>query len=284
MGRWGTGDHIVVASHGITANHMSWDLVGRKLVESTEGDVSLVALDHRGRAGSADIPGPFGLGAHADDLMSVLDSLGLASAHLAGHSMGGFVVALAAERHLDRVEQLVLVDGGLPFEIDLPPDIDPEQAVGAVIGPALARLDQRWGNEDEYVDFFVQHPAFQPPANQWWPAAEAYVRYDAAHDSDGQVRSSVNKDAVIADGGAAIIDPESSSAIDRIANPTTLLWSPRGLVDQTPGLYPKAQIVEATARLPHLCPELVDDTNHYTILVGDGGADAVASALAALFV
>ncbi len=284
VGRWGKGPHIVVASHGITANHMSWGLVGQKLVDATDGEASLVAIDHRGRAGSAALPGPFGLDTHADDLLAVLDSLELDSAHLTGHSMGAFVVALAAERHTERVEQLVLVDGGLPFQIELPADMDTEQAVGAVIGPALARLDQRFQTEDDYVDFFVQHPAFQPPANQWWPAAEAYVRYDAVTvtTDGGHIRSSVNKDAVIADGGAAITDPESSSAIERITNPSTLLWSPRGLLDQTPGLYPQTQITETAARLNHLHPHLVEDTNHYTILVGDQGADAVVAALAAM--
>ncbi len=298
FGRWGTGNQVVVASHGITANHLSWDLVGRRLATETDGAVSLVAIDHRGRAGSARLPGPFGLAAHADDLIAIMDGLELDSACLVGHSMGGFVAALTAEHHADRIEQLVLVDGGLPFQLDLPADIDPEEAIGAVIGPALARLDQRWDTEDDYVQFFVQHPAFQPPSNQWWPTAEAYVRYDAVLDTTidsavdtaldaaagaSRVRSSVSKDAVVVDGGAVITDPESSSAIERIANPTTLLWAPRGLLDQTPGLYPATQIASAAGELPHLHTELVDDTNHYTILVGDRGATAVAKTLAALF-
>ena len=46
------------------------------------------------------------------------------------------------------------------------------------------------------MKFFVDHPAFQPP-NEWSGAAEAYVRYDAVVTEDGDVRSSVSKDAVL---------------------------------------------------------------------------------------
>ncbi len=297
-GRWTSGDHadrnensaggagagraagVVVASHGITANHLSWQRVAESVVAAGAEAPSVVAVDHRGRGGSADTPGPFGLAAHADDLIAVLDHLGLESAPLLGHSMGGFVAALAAERHPDRVERLILVDGGLPFPLDLPPDADVESVVQSVIGPALDRLDQRWPDEQAYVDFFAAHPAFRPP-NRFWPTVEAYVRHDAVVTAEGEVRSSVDKQAVLVDGGAAIVDPDSSSALERIATPTTLLWAPRGILDQAPGLYQAAQIDDAVARLGHLRAVLVADTNHYTIAVGDPGAAAIAAAVLA---
>ena len=81
-GRWGKGDELIIASHGITANHLSWQRVGQLVDERSGGAMSLVAVDHRGRASSADTPGPFGMAAHADDLMKVLDHFGLGSATL----------------------------------------------------------------------------------------------------------------------------------------------------------------------------------------------------------
>ena len=277
-GRWGRGERIVVAAHGITANHRSWLSVAELVVELSDNSVSLLAVDHRGRAGSADIPGPFGLEAHADDLIAVLDHLGLDTAVLAGHSLGGFIVASAAERHPRRVERLVLVDGGVPFPGELPPDADIEATVQAVIGPALDRLDMRWPDIESYVDFFRAHPAFQPP-NEWTPAVEEYVRYDAVTTPEGQIRSSVHKEAVLVDGGAAIVDPRAASAIERSSTPSTILWAPRGLLDQTPGLYPAESIADAVGRLPHLHAHLVDDVNHYTIVTSDRGASAVAQAM-----
>lgn len=279
-GRWGESDQIAIASHGITANHLSWQRIGELVVERSDGAISLVAVDHRGRAGSADTPGPFGLRAHADDLVAMLDHLGVDRAVFAGHSLGGFIVSAAAEHHPARVERLVLVDGGLPFPGELPAGADVEAVIRAVIGPALDRLDQRWPDEDSYVDFFRAHPAFQPP-NEWTPAAEAYVRYDAVPTPEGEIRSSVNKEAVLVDGGAAIADPESASAIGRVTTSATLLWAPRGVLDGVPGLYSAESIEDATDRLAHVDAKHVDDVNHYTIVTSEQGARAVAEAIIA---
>ncbi len=277
-GRWGTGDQIVLASHGITANLFSWQSIGEHVVEQSAGATSIVAVDHRGRGGSADTPGPFGLATHANDLMSVLDHLDLDSAVLTGHSLGGFIVSKAAELHPDRVERLVLVDGGLPFPGPIRTDVDVETIVQSVIGPALDRLDQRWPDEHSYVEFFKSHPAFQPP-NEWTAAAEAYVRHDAVRTPEGEIRSSVNKEAVLIDGGEAIVDPNSAAAIERVATPTMLVWAPRGLFDESPGLYTADSMSEARTRLPHLETMLATNTNHYTIAVGNHGASEVAGAI-----
>ncbi|MGI9615497.1 MAG: alpha/beta fold hydrolase, partial [Acidimicrobiales bacterium] len=120
-GRWGLGERIVVASHGITANHLSWQRVGELVDAKSDGGMSLLAVDHRGRAGSALLPGPFGLAAHADDIAAVLAVLGQRAGIVVGHSMGAFVATTTAERHPSMVERLVLVDGGLPLPIELPP-------------------------------------------------------------------------------------------------------------------------------------------------------------------
>ena len=45
VGRWGDGPKVVVAAHGITGNHRSWQAVARAL----DPDVSLIAPDLRGR-------------------------------------------------------------------------------------------------------------------------------------------------------------------------------------------------------------------------------------------
>lgn len=277
-GRWGEGGLTVLACHGITANHLSWQRVGELVDHVSGGAVSVVAVDHRGRAGSAALPGPFGMAAHADDVAAVIAHLDAGPAIVVGHSMGAFVAAATAERHPDLVRQLVLVDGGLPLPMDIPPDADVEAVVQSVIGPALDRLDQRWPSVDDYVDYFKAHPAFTSP-NEWTEAAEAYVRYDAVETSEGEIRSSVDKDAVLVDGGAAIVDPDSATAIERISAKTRLLWAPRGILDQSPGLYPPSQVDAAVARLDHLEAQLIADTNHYTITVGEDGAAAVASAI-----
>lgn len=305
-GRWGRGPRIVIASHGITANHLSWQRVGELVVERSGGEVSLAAPDHRGRALGAGLPGPYGLAVHGSDLLAIADHLGLGRVTLAGHSLGGFIVANAAEAHPQRVERLVLVDGGVPFppaepqaeSADQPSDgptgkagdssagealpdpapTDIEAAVRAVIGPALDRLDMRWDTVDDYVGFFKAHPAFQPP-NEWTAAVEAYVRHDAIRCGAGRIASSVRKEAVLADGAAAIIDPAVNAAVERVSTPTTWAWSPRGLLDQTPGLYPPEYVAETETRLAHVKALEAADTNHYTVLTGEAGAGLVADSV-----
>ncbi|MEA2447323.1 MAG: hypothetical protein QOK47_960, partial [Actinomycetota bacterium] len=92
VGRWGTEGPVVLALHGITASHMTWPWVAREL----SGDVQFIAPDLRGRGGSRDLPGPYGMKAHADDCVAVLDHLGAEQAVVVGHSMGGFVAAILA--------------------------------------------------------------------------------------------------------------------------------------------------------------------------------------------
>ena len=65
---WGTGKRVAVAVHGITGSGMSWQAVARHMPP----DWTLAAPDLRGRGHSRDLPGPFGLDAHARDMVAVL--------------------------------------------------------------------------------------------------------------------------------------------------------------------------------------------------------------------
>jgi pimeloyl-ACP methyl ester carboxylesterase len=93
----------VVLLHGLTCHLGYWQRVTPHL-----GGLRVVALDFRGH----------GLSAHADsyryadyeeDLVTLLDALGLESAPVAGHSLGGYVALLAASRS-DRVSAVLAVD------------------------------------------------------------------------------------------------------------------------------------------------------------------------------
>jgi len=54
--------------------------------------------------------GPFTVAQHVADAVAVLDGLGLADAVVLGHSWGGFLAAVLAAEHPDRVRGLLLVD------------------------------------------------------------------------------------------------------------------------------------------------------------------------------
>ncbi|MBQ0893308.1 alpha/beta hydrolase [Micromonospora sp. U56] len=257
----------VLAAHGITANALSWAAVADALA----GRATLVAADLRGRAGSAGLPGPYGLAQHADDLIAIAGHLHLGRVAIAGHSMGAFVAAVAALRHPDRISSLLLVDGGVTLPTPGGGDID--ATLEAVIGPAMRRLRMTFADAQAYLDFWRAHPALSA---DWSPVMEAY----ALRDLVGQppiLRSSCNLDAVRQDATDTLLDDQITTAIHRVGCPTTLLWCERGILDEPQGLYDEARFEAAGVDRTRIGIEQLADVNHYTILLSANGAAAVAS-------
>jgi pimeloyl-ACP methyl ester carboxylesterase len=274
VGCWGDPDRpVVIAAHGITASHLAWARVAGEL----GAGVCLVAPDLRGRGGSSGLPGPYGMAAHAADLVAVLDALGVERAVLAGHSMGAFVAAVAAARWPERAERLVMVDGGLPLPV--PAGVDVDAVLDAVIGPAMARLRTDFASPAAYRDFWRAHPAFAQTGT-WDALVEAYVDYDLEPASDGRFRSRASLDAVRADGADVLAGDDARAALERVRCPAVLLWAERGMLNEPDGLYGEAVVQDAAARHRGLATELVPGTNHYTILLAPAGAAAVARHLA----
>lgn len=275
VGAWGEpGAAVVVAAHGITASHLCW----ARVAEALGGDVRLVAPDLRGRGGSAGLSGPFGMRAHAADLVRVLDFIGAEQAVLVGHSMGAFVVAVAAARWPARARGLVMVDGGIPLEV--PPGVDVDSVLAAVIGPALDRLRMTFASPAAYRDFWRAHPAFAETGT-WDEVVEAYVDYDLVS-GDGGYRSRTSLEAVRADGADVLTSDEVRTGLAGVRCPAVLLWAERGMQNEPQGLYSAEVIRQVAAQNPGLVTKLVGGVNHYTILLGTAGASVVADALASL--
>jgi pimeloyl-ACP methyl ester carboxylesterase len=264
--RWPGDGPVVVAAHGITANALSWAEVARAL----DGAVTLVAPDLRGRAGSRQVTEPYGLPVHADDLVAVLDHLGVGAALVAGHSMGAFAAAVAAVRHPQRVASVLLVDGGV--SLPTPPGADIDAILQAVIGPAMQRLQMTFPTRDAYLDFFRHHPAL---AEDWTGAVEAYVLRDLVGTAP-ELRSSCSLAAVRADAADTLLNGQTTRAVHELACPARLLLAERGIMNEPQGLYDEARLDAAGLDRGRIAVERVDDVNHYTILVGAKGAALVA--------
>jgi pimeloyl-ACP methyl ester carboxylesterase len=273
------GSPIAVLVHGITANAMAWAPVAAALA----GGFEVVAPDLRGRAGSAGLPGPYGLERHADDLATLLDRFGAdrdAGADatvLVGHSMGAFVAALAAAGTArDRVHGLVFVDGGLA--LPEPPGADVEAKLAALLGPSLDRLTTTFPDLPAVRAFWADHPAVGPWVDV--PAVAAFLARDLVPGAV-PLRSAVVPEAVRVDGGDVLLNERVLEATADLPVPATLLWATRGLLGQTPGLYDDYRLAGLGLEPSGITAREVPGTDHYSILWADQGVAAIAEAVRA---
>lgn len=259
---------VVLLVHGITGSHRSWSA----LVQALGDELTLVAPDLRGRGASNALGAPYGILSHTTDLIAVLDFLGVGRATLVGHSMGGYVVARMAASHPDRCASVVLVDGGL--RLPVPEGIDPDALLAAVLGPALARLGRTFASRQAYAEFWRSHPAFRR-AGAFTDHVAAYADYDL-EGVEPELRSRVREEAVRVDGRQILLDPEVHSAVLEVRAPLLLFRAPRGLLDEESPLIPDAVVDSHRRYLPQLVDEVVSDTNHYLITLGDREAALLA--------
>ncbi len=256
----GSGAPVVLAIHGITGSHRGWAPIVRALGD----DVTVLAPDLRGRGGSNALPEPYGIDTHIADLVAVLDHVGTEPIVVTGHSMGAYIAARLAAHTPDRVKSLVLIDGAPA--LPLPPGMDPDAVLEAVLGPALARLSMTFESLEAYHEFWRSHPAFGPDGS-WTEDTVAYFDYDLGPAAaDGARRSRVKEAAVRAD-GRDLLDAEASrAALAALKCPATLLWAPRNLIDEPKPMLPAAAIEDALQLAPSLEAVEVPDTNHYLMV------------------
>jgi pimeloyl-ACP methyl ester carboxylesterase len=263
---------VVLAAHGITGTGVSWNIVRDQL----RADVTFIAPDLRGRGSAAAWGPPYGMAQHAADLVALLDERGVTEpVTVAGHSMGGFVAVVLAHLHPERVKNVVLVDGGLPITPQAPdPDVvDVDQILTAVIGPAIARLSMTFESRAAYHEFWKAHPALG--GDQWNDYVEEYVDYDLVG-AEPALRSGVSADAVRGDATDLFATSTLYDAIVALAKPTVLLRAERGMMNEETPLFGDA-LVQQYPQVKDL--GFVAGTNHYTILLSDHGAQAVADAI-----
>ena len=234
--------------HGIGSNARAWDGLAGDLAP----DYRVVAPDLRGRGESDKPDGPYGQDAHVADALRLMDCLGIERVVVLGWSLGGAVGVRLAALYPDRVDKLVLVDGG-----DSPP---PERR--RLWQPFVDRFARVYPSWDAFLEAMRAFDAYRP----WTAAAESYLHGDAAVQSDGTVRHRMPP-WVIERELASPAEPRLDRLHPQIRCPTLLLRAPLPLVapgDETPW----EQFEAMAARIPNARWREIPRTNHYTILIG----------------
>ncbi len=105
----GTGDDVILL-HGLTSTLAVWYT---KVFPELARDFRVTAYDLRGHGLSGMTPTGYSSFHLAQDLVALMDTLGIGRARLIGHSFGGAIALHAALLHPDRVDAVVLLDTGV---------------------------------------------------------------------------------------------------------------------------------------------------------------------------
>ncbi|MDZ7696114.1 MAG: alpha/beta hydrolase [Deltaproteobacteria bacterium] len=164
LAEWEGEGKPILCVHGITANCRCWDVMADALSPAHR----ILAMDLRGR-GLSDKPDTgYSIAHHINDIRAVLDDLGLEKVVLMGHSLGAFISLTFAATFPERVERIILVDGG--------GKLSEEQMakVFAGIKPSLDRLGKVFPSFEEYIEMMKQAPFLHP----WSGAFDTYFQYE----------------------------------------------------------------------------------------------------------
>ena len=229
IGRAGEGPDPVVCLHGITAQHRAFNAAARYFGPSR----GLVGVDLRGRGDSDKPESGYSLEAHATDVVRILDYLGLQSAVLAGHSMGGFVALKTALMFPDRVRALILLDGGWPRVESTPSEMTEEERQEAAaleegLARAFKRLDMTFESPEAYLDFWF--PGQNLKMDDLPRDLADYYLYDLG-EVEGGYRPKASR-------VAAVADPPSVPSTSPTAEEMRGVGCPVALVRASQGFFP----------------------------------------------
>jgi len=102
--RAGSGEPLLMIQ-GMSGTHVSW---GEPFLAPLRESFDVIAFDNRGIGLSAPIDGAFTIVEMAEDAAALMDELEIASAHVAGISMGGMIAQELALAHPGRLRSLTL--------------------------------------------------------------------------------------------------------------------------------------------------------------------------------
>ena len=103
---------VVVLSNSLGSTHTMWDAQAEALAEHFR----VVRYDTRGHGQSPVPVGPYDIDDLADDVVALLDTLGVERAHVVGLSLGGMTGMRLAARNPERVDRLIVLCTGARLE------------------------------------------------------------------------------------------------------------------------------------------------------------------------
>jgi len=240
----------ILCIHGLTANCRFWDCLASALSPQHR----VIAMDLRGR-GLSDKPSKgYSIERHCKDVLALIDDLGLKRPVLMGHSLGAFISLVFSAKHPQRVDRLVLVDGGGKLT-------ETQMAkVFAGIKPSLDRLGKTFPSFEDYISQMKQAPYLQP----WNSYMETYFRYEVEKVKGG-LRSRVHPKH-IEEEAKNLGKVDSRKYYQKVTSPTLILRATKGMLFKDDFVLPENVAKRMLHEMPNAKRFDVEGTNHYTIL------------------
>jgi pimeloyl-ACP methyl ester carboxylesterase len=213
-----------------------------------------VALDLRGHGFSDKPPSGYDLDRHVEDVLDLIEVLGLRRPLLLGYSAGGTIAAFAAARV--EVAGLILLEGMIG-------DRAFAENAAAQAAPLARSLDQRFGGFDEYLAKARSTRARR--SDEAERLADRLVHYDLAPLPDGTYRRRALRAALEAE-WASIIEANSLASLARVACPILIVQALQPWLGGRP--YFTDAIVEAQLRAaPHAQRFVAWRSDHGTLVL-----------------
>lgn len=240
----------ILCIHGITANSRFWDCLASALAPHYR----VIAMDLRGRGLSDKPPTGYAIEHHCKDILALMNDQGLNRPILMGHSLGAFISLVFAAQYPQRVDRLILVDGGGKLsEIQM-------AKVFTSIKPSLDRLGQIFPSLEAYFYQMKQAPFLQP----WNSYMETYFRYEI-EEVEGGVRSRVHPKH-IEEEAQNLGKLDSTQFYKKVTSPTLILRATKGMLALDDFVLPGEVADRMVREIPNAKRIDVEGVNHYTIL------------------
>lgn len=250
LAQWDGKGKPIFCIHGITANCRCWDVMASNL----SPDHRVIAMDLRGRGLSESPDAGYSVAHHCEDILAILDDLKMEKAVIMGHSLGAFIAMAFGAQHPERVDRIILVDGGGKLSnIQM-------MKVFRGIKPSLDRLGRIFPSFEDYLDLMKTAPFFK----EWTPALETYYRYEIKK-VDGGVQSGIHP-AHIQEERENLGKVDFSQFYEKISCPVLILRATDGMVAEDDLLLPQDVVETMVQKIPHARYVDIPGTNHYSIV------------------
>ena len=249
---WGGDGAPVVALHGLASSCHWYDLVAPLL----RRDFRIIAPDQRGHGKTTQATNGYDWETLSNDVAGLMDRLGIEQAAVLGHSWGGHVASAVAAYQSERVNRLVMIDGGI-IDARISPDRSREGF--------FSRLRPRnvSGTRREFLDRLSDQLA-----ECWSDDLARIVQTMVYEDDDGLIR-----DILHPDNHAQVIRTmwghPPASVLPRVACPALIVMAgPKREHEKSEWTQMRREMVESAAQnlrdcRVHWVPETMHDIGYH---------------------